>query len=255
MAKAGWKDMLKLIKYELRKNRTALLIVLAILVAVEVYFLGSMAAESDNDVFASLTLMFLGFFAIAFAVFIIGVTAYSGELKRKSSYLIFMTPHGTLAIVASKLLFTLVIGLLFSAVNMPLIAERYGEWRGYYNLFDQILLQQGVDLGQIIAGLVLTILQFFLNILSVVGVAYFSVTLSATILQSRKGRGLLSFLFFALFSYALMYVSGLYVRTEFVNGTTTVYFETLAPAILQSAIVLLASLFGSAWLLKKHVSL
>lgn len=262
MAKAGWKDMLKLIKYELRKNRTALLIVLAILVAVEVYFLGSMAAESDNNVFASLTLMFLGFFAVAFAVFIIGVTAYSGELKRKSSYLIFMTPHGTLAIVASKLLFTLVIGLLFSAlvvamlaVNVPLIAERYGEWRGYYNLFDQILLQQGVDLGQIIAGLVLTILQFFLNILSVVGVAYFSVTLSATILQSRKGRGLLSFLFFALFSYALMYVSGLYVRTEFVNGTTTVYFETLAPAILQSAIVLLASLFGSAWMLKKHVSL
>ncbi len=83
------------------------------------------------------------------------MTAYSGELKRKSSYLIFMTPHGTFAIVASKLLFTLVIGLLFSAlvvamltVNMPLIAGRYGEWRGYYNLFDQMLLQQGVDLGQ-----------------------------------------------------------------------------------------------------------
>ncbi len=54
--------MLKLIKYELRKNRTALLVVLAILVAIEVYFLGSMAAESDNDVFASLSLMFLGFF-------------------------------------------------------------------------------------------------------------------------------------------------------------------------------------------------
>lgn len=254
--------MLKLIKYELRKNRTALLVMLAILAAVEVYFLGSMAAESDNDVFASLTLMFLGFFAVAFAVFILGVTAYSGELKRKSSYLIFMTPHGTLAIVASKLLFTLVIGLLFSAlvvamltVNMPMIAQRYGEWRGFYNLFDQMLLQQGVNLGEIVAGLVLTILQFFLNVLSVVGVAYFSVTLSATILQSRKGRGLLSFLLFAFISYALMYVSGLYVTTEFVDGNTAVYVRSLAPTILQSAVVLLASLFGSAWMLKKHVSL
>ena len=52
-----------------------------------------------------------------------------------------MTPHSTLAIVASKLLFTLAVGLLFAALatflliaDMPVLTEYYGEWTGYYLL-------------------------------------------------------------------------------------------------------------------------
>ncbi len=254
--------MLKLIKYELRKNRTVLLVLLAIVAAIELYFLGSLLAQSDSDIIASLSLMFFAFFALSAAVFILGVSAYSGELKRKSSYLIFMTPHSTLAIVASKLLFTLVIGVLFAAlvvamltVNLPVIVDYYGEWGGFYMLIDEMLLQRGVDLGQIAMGLTLTILQLFLELLSIVGVAYFSITLSATILQNRKGRGLLSFLFFAVISYVLTRISGLFTASVFENGVAVTYMQVLAPTILQSAIVLLAAAFGSAWMLKKHVSL
>ena len=38
MGKAVWKVMLKLVKYELRKNRTALLVLLAVIAAIEAYF-------------------------------------------------------------------------------------------------------------------------------------------------------------------------------------------------------------------------
>ena len=71
-------------------------------------------------------------------------------------------------------------------VDIPIFLDVYGEWEGYYMLFEQLLLQQGVALGEIISGFLLTVAQLFLQILSYVGVAYLSITLSATILQSRK---------------------------------------------------------------------
>ena len=88
------------------------------------------------------------------------------------------------------------LALALLAVDMPILLDVYGEWEGYYMLFEQLLLQQGVALGEIISGFLLTVSQLFLQILSYVGVAYLSITLSATILQSRKGRGLVSFLLF-----------------------------------------------------------
>lgn len=255
--------MFKLLKYELRKNRAALLVLLAVLAAIEIYFLASVRAGSDDDVIISVTLMVFAFFALAAAVFVLGVSAYSGELKRKSSYLVFMTPHSTLAIVASKLLFTLAVGLLFAALatflliaDMPVLTEYYGEWTGYYLLFDELLLQRGVSLSKIAMGVALTVTQLFLEVLSIVAVAYFSITLSATILQNRKARGLLSFLFFALIVFALTRISGLlWMETAFEGGATISFAQALAPSIVESALVLLAALFGSAAMLKRHVSL
>ena len=139
MGKDVWKAMLKLVKYELRKNRTALLVLLAIAAALEAYFLISIAREASEDVYTAIALLTLLFACVSFAVFILGVSSYSGELKRKSSYLIFMTPNSALAVIISKLLFTLVLAVLFSAlalallaVDMPIFLDVYGEWEGYY---------------------------------------------------------------------------------------------------------------------------
>ena len=254
--------MLKLVKYELRKNRTALLVLLAIAAALEAYFLISIAREASEDVYTAIALLTLLFACVSFAVFILGVSSYSGELKRKSSYLIFMTPNSALAVIISKLLFTLVLAVLFSAlalallaVDMPILLDVYGEWEGYYMLFEQLLLQQGVALGEIISGFLLTVAQLFLQILSYVGVAYLSITLSATILQGRKGRGLVSFLLFVGIVFVLSRISGLYVRETFEMSATGFYVQALAPTLLQSVLVLVVSTILSAWMLKKHVSL
>ena len=227
--------MLKLVKYELRKNRTALLVLLAIAAALEAYFLISIAREASEDVYTAIALLTLLFACVSFAVFILGVSSYSGELKRKSSYLIFMTPNSALAVIISKLLFTLVLAVLFSAlalallaVDMPIFLDVYGEWEGYYMLFEQLLLQQGVALGEIISGFLLTVAQLFLQILSYVGVAYLSITLSATILQSRKGRGLVSFLLFVGIVFVLSRISGLYVRETFEMSATGFYVQALS---------------------------
>ena len=99
--------MLKLVKYELRKNRTG-----AVGAAGgDRRHRGLLphqhrALEADTDVIVSLSLLTFAMAASSLAVFIFGVSSYSGELKRKSSYLIFMTPNSTLAVIVSKLLFT-----------------------------------------------------------------------------------------------------------------------------------------------------
>ena len=257
--------MFKLIKYELRKMRTALLVLLAVLAALEAYFLISAARASEVDVIASLSLMMFGFIGVALCVFAMGISAYSRELRHKSSYLVFMTPNSTLAVVASKLLFTVVLGIMFAAVttlmlavNVPVAFDYFGQWRGYYVLLDTLMLQQGVDIGALLAQLALYTLSMLLSLLSWVSVAYFSITLSATFLQNRRGRGLVSFLLFVLIAWGLGKLSSLWsVATLYQADVYDAQFalRALAPQIALSAAALLGSLFASAWLLKNRIDL
>ena len=157
---------------------------------------------------------------------------------------------------------TLALAILFSAlalallaVDMPIFLDAYGEWEGYYVLFEQLLSQQGVALGEIISGFLLTFAQLFLQILSYVGVAYLAITISATVLNSRRGRGFLSFALFCAIVYGLSCISGLYVYNALESGFTVSYVRLLLPSLLQSALVVALSAFLSAWLLKNRVSL
>ena len=63
----------------LRKNRTALLVLLAIAAALEAYFLISIAREASEDVYTAIALLTLLFACVSFAVFILGVSSYPGN--------------------------------------------------------------------------------------------------------------------------------------------------------------------------------
>ena len=210
----------------------------------------------------AVSLLTIAGFGIAIAVFAMGISSYSSELKQRSSYLIFMTPNTPLAIICSKMLFTLLLGVAYAAafiglmyVDVPLFLDYFGEWRGYYFLINQMMAEQGVQLSQFFMAVSFTLLAIVLEVLSIVGVAYLAVTISATVLNSKKVRGLVSFLIFAGISFALSRISGLYINDEKIFETMQDMMVALIPAAIQGAIVIAASIFGSAWLLEKHVSL
>ena len=126
--------MLKLVKYEFRKARSALLALLGIAAVLEVYFLASLYSNQEDNMVVAGVLLFFCAYAAAIFVFVRGVTSYSGELKNTSSYLIFMTPNSTLKIMGSKYLYTFVNGLFFTvlfavltAVDAALALRQYGE--------------------------------------------------------------------------------------------------------------------------------
>ncbi|MDO5403191.1 MAG: hypothetical protein Q4F11_07105, partial [Eubacteriales bacterium] len=112
--------MLKLTKYEFRKNPVNTVIVLLILLAAQLYFTASCILENLNH--AAIAMVLLVFLAsISFIVVIVfGINAYSKELNSNSSYLIFMTPNSPLKILLSKLLYTFLFGCMLAVILFTL---------------------------------------------------------------------------------------------------------------------------------------
>ena len=108
--------MLKLIKYEFRRSRTSLLVMLA--VALLLYLAAPLGALLKREGLMGVSLFTLMFYCFAAYVYVLirGVTAYSGELSTRSGYLMLMVPRSTLSIVLSKLLFTLCFAIVMLAV-------------------------------------------------------------------------------------------------------------------------------------------
>ena len=76
--------MLKLMKYEFRKNRTALLVIGSGLLLLQLYYMFGCFTESDTHLGASAALLILWSVVCFFTVFILAVTNYSRELNSKS---------------------------------------------------------------------------------------------------------------------------------------------------------------------------
>ena len=68
------------------------------------------------------------------------------------------------------------------------------------------------------------------------GVAYLAITISATVLNSRRGRGFLSFALFCAIVYGLSFISGLYVYKALETGFAVSYARLLLPSLLQMCI-------------------
>lgn len=202
--------MLKLIKYEFRKNRTGLIVML--LAAAALYLMAPLGVwlESEAMMVLSPTLLFL--YAAAAYVYVLarGIAAYSGELSSKSGYLLMMIPRSAMSILFAKLLFSLLFALLMLAIcalalvsaGTILLGEMY-EIKGFFNIAKYALADTGIELSALMSTALFFALELLTSVLSLVAVGYLSATLSATALQNRRGRGFVSVAFFAAI-YALM---------------------------------------------------
>ena len=143
--------MLKLTKYELRKNLLGIGIVAGIICVLQALFMFFCLTENLNY-----TSLFGGLLIIAasvsyFIVFIFGVVTYYRELSSKSSYLIFMTPNSSLSIITSKLLYTLIIGIGISAIfigfgvlDIFMMAGVFGDLADALKNFSEMLDRKSV---------------------------------------------------------------------------------------------------------------
>lgn len=269
--------MLKLLKYEFRKALSAFLALLGITAALEIYFLIALETRSDNHLILSTLLLAFSAFAAAIFVFVRGITSYSGELRSRASYLIFLTPNSTLKILASKYLYTFVNGLLFlclfgylTYLDFGLLATKYYNYASFYSGIQALLRSRGVYLDQIFGGSLFMVAFTFLKLLSTIGIAYFAITLSHTLLRDKKWRWLPALVLFILLSWGVNYVCSLFPSAldELVmidmtgmrgapgeESLSSILVPALLPTLGVSVAVILASLFGSASLLKRRVSL
>ena len=260
--------MLKLMKYEFRKWRTTLLALLIGLAALELGFIAGLKLNKPELMTVCLSLIALLTFA-AFAYLVIaGIASYSQELREKSGYLIFMAPVRPIGVVLSKLLF---IALAALAATALFGAAGYLDFRyllGKLNLDARTMenlnammrfgLKTDATVQQVLQMVGFSAASVLLEILLTMCTAYLAITLSATLLQNKRGflKGLISFALFIGLSWGSSWLAQklLYERVRF--GAEINEFRAVLGGSLLLNFALCAIFAGvSAWLLDKKVDL
>lgn len=261
--------MLKLMKYEFRKTRTTLLIMVAALVALEAGFLIGDRIDDYRIAGICLGLLTALVFAVYVYILIAGITSYSREINDKTGYMTFMVPVSPMGIVVSKLLFTVLAALVITALfggavyydyaqlfkRMELDGEAVEQMQFAFSMFTgtlgnsfsltRVILTIGFEVGTVLIQIMLTMCT-----------AYLAITLAATALQNKKGflRLLVALVIFAALNYVSSKVSGLAARDALPQTTSELLSMLGAQAAINFAF---AALFAgaTAWLLDKKVSL
>ena len=261
--------MFKLMKYEFRKLRNALLIMLGTLAALEIGFIaGNMTKKSGMMETCLILIVILTFVVFAYII-LAGMASYSRELKEKSGYLIFMTPVRPIGVVLSKLLFTaiaaLVAGALFGAAvyfDIRYLVNRMNldkETIEQINLILRFGLNANADLFQIARRVGFVALTVLIYMMVTMCTAYLAITVSATLLQNKRGflRALVSLGVFI----ALTRVSGwlsqrlVYDSVRDADITMRLFLRTLGWSMLLNGSLGAIYAGVSAWLLGHKVNL
>lgn len=279
--------MLKLLKYEFRKALVPLLVMLGITAVLEVYYLIALYTAAEEGLHLAISILLLVLMTAVADVFVMirGVTSYSGELKSRSAYLIYMTPNSTRKIIGSKFLFTYLIAALFTilytvlgALDIGLLLNAVGEVEAFIEVMKEAFValeELGLHLEQFIFAGIFAVIYMSLTEMSFFAVAYLAITLSHTLFRDKKWRWAMALLFFVAINYGISFISNLfpmaYSMLHFmdapgVNNITAAYgidttpdFTGLLVYVIPQALVSLAailvSFFGCSFMLEKKVSL
>ena len=257
--------MLKLSKYELKKNIRALLLLLAGLAALEVWFLFSVNGNSEGALFGSITVLFLYALVCFFAVFLFAVTNYYREINSKTSYLVFMTPVSPTGVIISKMLTVLIIGLVLGGIlialgiwDITLLAKSLDELDSLKEMFDQFFSLFGTMISSYVINIVISIVIFLLAFFSQVAMVYFAITLVCTLLQNSRFRFVLSIVLYLLMSAGRQKLQNLLPPMEAAYGTELTFslvMKAAAPYTLLNLATIVILIAATGWLLKHRLSL
>ena len=253
--------MFRLSKYELRKNRTALFVLLAGLAALQICFLIALRGKTQDYAIIWSTILVLYAVVCYFAVFIFAITNYYREINSKTSYLVFMTPVSALSIILSKMLTVLVLGVILAAalgalgwLDFSLFLNQYSVYKSIGEVISEVMKNFGIDTAQVASMALFGIITFLLSVFSTVAMLYLCITLAATLLQNSRLK--------------LVVTAGIYTESK-IQGVITdlhpmVYRDTVDliyllqqswPYALANLVELALFMILTTWLLEKKLSL
>lgn len=257
--------MLKMIKYEFRRALGTLLGVFGVLLVLELAFLYGCAADKRDIMAITMSLLIMIIFIGYVLILSIGMKLFSSDLKKKEGYLVFMTPLSSYKIVGAKLLATLLSGsifvvmtFMFNGLNFSLLANKIPDMPNLFDLFEEIFSAVGVDLKSSLMGVIVMVVMMLIQFYMFLTLSYLSMSLSATFLQNKKGRGILGVvLFIVLYSIAVA-CAGL-VRPSFgdpraLHSIFSVIVKFI-PQYLVYGLFAVIGYIGTGYLLDKEISL
>lgn len=261
--------VLRLMKYEFRKMRTPLLLMAAALTGLEAGFIAGMTLEDYRMVGFCLAMLASLALVSYLYILIAGITSYERELSDRTGYLVFMTPSSSLSIVGSKLVFIALTAVcataLFGAAacfDFSWLTRGVGMDPQLYRQIQYAMrrLSEAMGPGSPLRQAAMLVAfqggSLLIHMLLLMCCAYLAVTVSTTLLQTRKSllKMAISFGIFVGLNALTGKISGL------AAGELEVYAagEVLRRLGLRAAVEFAFSLLfagASAWLLDRMVSL
>lgn len=201
--------MLKLVKYEWRKQRTTRLIILGLLAAGLIIFWGSVLLEKDNVTMMSLAFLYTFAVIVLFYTGVESIFIFNRDLRTKQSYMLFMVPKSIWQILGAKfisailqMLFVFVLFLAAGCLSLVAAIWRSGKIEAIVRAADdlvQALTHSQLAWGILIEGAFILFLAWALVIM----IGFVAVVLARTVLVKSKFSGLFAFILFFVINVAL----------------------------------------------------
>lgn len=254
--------MLKLLKYEYRKNMVPYVILIVAFFALYAYSAISIISKSKENTAIGMMLFCVGMFVGIIYIMILAIETYSKELSSRTSYMIFMTPNSTYKIVGAKIFATFLASIVFTFVYLLMFYSLYKifiasfpEVEAFQNIINQIMPMYGFSQLNVVATVVVSTIVMWMSIFTVVCIAYLAITLSRTLLSNKSGKGFLSFIFFLVIAVVYNLISNAIPKLELGNDTIMANIFSYGPSYVLDIVIIALCIIGTAQLLDKKISL
>lgn len=254
--------MFRLMKYEIRKNITGVIVLFSIIMGLEAYFLFSAFTENREHTAISTVLLVMATMVSFFCVFIFGVSTYSKELKSKTGYMTFMTPISAFTVIGSKFLSILIEGIFFAVLlgllacaDMALFEGVFPETKLFTEFMDMLFKNAGVDAARFWTDVFLEVIEILVEFFAIVSMAYLAITLSSTAFQNKKYKGVISAVIFVIIVVIVSKIADKIPAINEATGRMMGGVVSIIPALIYFTVITVISILVSAKLLEKRVSL
>jgi len=248
--------MLKLMKYEFKKQATTKYIMLILMAIIEVIFLiGLVVKNNENLIMVPMIIMIMITIVAIFFVSVESIFTFSNDLKTKASYMLFMTPHSSYTIIGAKLLVSFItlfltgmVLLLINTGNFVLLGTRmegFAQVRDVIAMLLKEIWRIEINFYDVFKFILLLLIGFAIFITT----AFVSITISSTVLANKRFKGLVSFAVFIALNLVFTWISNNILATDIWSDS---YF-LISMGI--NLIFLIATYLGTAWLLEEKISL
>lgn len=246
--------MFKLMKYEMRKTLFMKLALLAAAVICEVIFF--VQAGKNNPTGQGIVLFIMamvGIFGILF-MGIQSIVTLHRDMNTRQSYMLFMTPNSTYKILGAKVIENALSTLLGGALLLGIIffdfrflISRNGDAAETLDFLKGMLNGVDTKFEFTFAGVTSFMCNLLCSWVSTVTVGYLADVIASSLLQGKKGGGLMSVLLFIGISYAVFSLTD--VLPGSANADVNNYLQSAYDLVLAAACY-----FVTAKMMDKYLS-
>lgn len=199
----------RLIKYELKKQRTSRNITLAMLLVFILVYSFGIVSDKEKVVGISLGLLMMAGTFVLFYMGIESLIIFNRDLKTKQSHMLWMVPRSSWQILGAKFIAAILqIFFIFAAymvtgiISAAVLVTKEAKWQDVIWTVQQMmesLLQRKVDLWSVAVVLFVLFLMWTMVIMT----GFFAIIVSRTVLINSRFAGIVSFVLFILINLGI----------------------------------------------------